>query len=173
MTTRTYCARKLRARNDTSGINAFPANSFDLTGEWGRADFDLRHRFNLLGTVKAGKYFNLGMNLALNTGAPYTLTTGRDDNRDSQTLDRPIGVGRNTLEGPGFAQLDLRWSRDFFLNRAKKEKGPKVTFAADAFNVFNRVNYPGYIGNLSSPFFGSAVAARPVRRVQFSVRFSF
>jgi hypothetical protein len=162
-----------RARNDTSGINAFPANSFDLTGEWGRADFDLRHRFNLLGTVKAGKYFNLGMNLALNTGAPYTLTTGRDDNRDSQTLDRPVGVGRNTLEGPGFTQLDLRWTRDFFLNRAKKEKGPKVMFAADAFNVFNWVNYAGYIGNLSSPFFGSAVAARPVRRLQFSVRFSF
>jgi len=50
------------------------------------------------------------MNLALNTGAPYTLTTGRDNNRDSQTLDRPADVGRNTLEGPGFAQLDLRFS---------------------------------------------------------------
>ncbi len=90
-----------RAWNDTSGINAFPANSYDLTGEWGRADFDIRHRFNLLGTVKAGKIFNLGMNLALNTGVPYTLTTGRDENKDSQALDRPAGVGRNTLEGPG------------------------------------------------------------------------
>ena len=162
-----------RAWNDTNGINAFPANSFDLTGEWGRADFDVRHRFNLLGTVKAGKLFNLGMNLALNTGAPYTLTTGRDNNRDSQTLDRPADVGRNTLEGPGFVQLDLRWSRDFHLSKAKKEKGPTVTFAADAFNVFNRVNFAGYIGNLSSPFFGNAVAARPVRRLQSSLRFTF
>src|SRR5207302_5882197 len=36
-----------RAYNDTSGINSFPANNYDLSGEWGRADFDQRHRFNL------------------------------------------------------------------------------------------------------------------------------
>jgi hypothetical protein len=42
-----------RGDNDTSGINSFPANSYDLSGEWGRADFDQRHRFNLLGTFKA------------------------------------------------------------------------------------------------------------------------
>ena len=32
------------ARNDTSGINYQPANSYDLSGEYGRADFDQRHR---------------------------------------------------------------------------------------------------------------------------------
>jgi hypothetical protein len=82
-----------RARNDTSGITAFPANSFDLTSEWARADFDVRHRFNLAGTLKARAYFNLGMALTLNTGAPYTLTTGRDDNEDSLANDRPAGIG--------------------------------------------------------------------------------
>jgi TonB dependent receptor len=124
-----------RAWNDTSGIAAFPASSYDLSGEWGRADFDVRHRLNLLGTLKAGKYFNLGMALTLNTGPPYTLTTGRDDNKDGQALDRPAGVGRNTLEGPDYAQLDLRWSRDFFLVKAKKDHGPTLTAAVDAFNV--------------------------------------
>lgn len=161
------------ARNDTGGIAAFPANSDDLAGEWGRADFDVRHRLNLLGTIKAGKYFNLGTALTLNTGTPYTLTTGRDDNKDSQALDRPAGLGRNTLEGPGFAQLDLRWSREFFLAKAKKDKGPIVAVAVDAFNVLNRLNYAGYVGNLSSPFFGQAVAARPARRLQLSARFTF
>jgi hypothetical protein len=162
-----------RAWNDTGGIAAFPANSYDLTGEQGRSDFDMRHRFNLLGTVKAGKYFSLGMALTLNTGAPYTLTTGRDDNKDGQPLDRPAGVGRNTLEGPGFAQFDLRWSRDFYLVKGKKDKGPTVTTGLDAFNVFNRVNDAGFIGNLSSPFFGRAVSARPSRRLQLSFRFTF
>ena len=33
-----------RVHNDTSGINAFPANDYDLSGEWARADFDRRHR---------------------------------------------------------------------------------------------------------------------------------
>jgi hypothetical protein len=162
-----------RVRNNTNGIAAFPANSYDLTGEWGRADSDVRHRFNLLGVFKAGKYFNLGTALTLNTGAPYTITTGRDDNGDSMALDRPAGVGRNTAQGPGFAQLDLRWSRDFYLNKKKGEKGPSVTVGVNALNVTNRVNFAGYVGNLSSPFFAQAVSARPSRRVQFSVQVAF
>jgi hypothetical protein len=161
------------ARNDTSGIAAFPANSYDLTGEWGRADFDVRHRFNLLGTIKAGKYFNLGTALVLNSGAPYTLTTGRDENHDSLTLERPAGVGRNTLQGPGFAQLDLRWSREFRLSKKKKDEGPAMTLGLNAINVTNRVNFAGYVGNLSSPFFGQAVAARPARRLQLSLQVAF
>jgi hypothetical protein len=162
-----------RSYNDTNGIASFPANSFDLAGEWGRADFDVRNRFNLLGTIKAGKYFNLGTALTLNTGAPYTITTGRDDNLDSMTLERPPGVGRNTLEGPGFAQLDLRWSREFPLTKQKKDEGPKLTVGMNALNVTNRVNFAGYVGNLSSPFFGQAVAARPARRLQLTFQFAF
>ncbi len=162
-----------RARNDTSGITSFPANSYNLSGEWARADFDMRHRFNLLGTFKVGKYFNLGTAVTLNTGAPYTLTTGRDDNHDSLALDRPNGVGRNTLQGPGFAQLDLRWSREIYLNKAKQEKGPALTVGVNAVNVTNHVNFSSYVGNLSSPFFGQAVAARSSRRLQFSCQFAF
>ena len=104
---------------------------------------------------------------------PYTLTTGRDDNHDSLALDRPNGVGRNTLEGPGFAQLDLRWSREFYLSKAKQDKGPALTLGVNALNVTNRVNFSGYIGNLSSPFFGQAVAARPSRRLQLSFQLAF
>ncbi|MEP7274112.1 MAG: hypothetical protein ABI882_21620, partial [Acidobacteriota bacterium] len=162
-----------RVWNDTAGIAAFPANSNDLRGEWGRADFDMKHRLNLLGTFKVRKYFKLGTALTLNTGAPYTLTTGRDDNRDSLALDRPAGVGRNTLQGPGFAQLDLRWSREFGLSKQKKDGGPTLTIGVNALNVTNRVNFSGYVGNLSSPFFGQAVAARPSRRVQFTFQLAF
>jgi hypothetical protein len=36
--------------NDTGGIAWFPANQYDNNGEYSRADFDQRHRFNLLGT---------------------------------------------------------------------------------------------------------------------------
>ena len=34
-----------RVDNDTNGIASFPANDYDLSGEWARADFDRRHRF--------------------------------------------------------------------------------------------------------------------------------
>jgi hypothetical protein len=73
------------------------------------------------------------------------------------------------MQGPGSATLDLRWSRDFFGGG----KRPGVTIGLDAFNVFNRVNYRDPVGNLSSPFFGRFVAARPARRVQVSLRFKF
>jgi len=82
-------------------------------------------------------------------------------------------VPRNSLQGPGYADLDLRWSRDFFIVPAKKDKGPTVTLGFDAFNLLNRVNYVSYIGDLGSLFFGRPIAAQPPRRLQASFRFRF
>jgi hypothetical protein len=162
-----------RAYNDTSGITAYPANNYDLSGEWSRADFDQRHRFNLLGTINAGKLFNVGVGVSLNTGRPYSLTTGRDDYHTSFATARPPGVGRNTLQGPAYAEFDLRWSRDFRLAPPHHEVAPTVTISMDAFNVLNQVNYTSYVGNSNSPLFGHAVSAQPPRRLQLSTRFSF
>src|SRR5439155_23061760 len=78
-----------RVYNDSNGIGSFPANNYDLSGEWSRADSDQRHRFNLLGTLKAGRLFNLGVALQAESGRPYSLITGRDDNHDGLALDRP------------------------------------------------------------------------------------
>ncbi len=170
------------ARNNTGGnpasgartsLNSFPANNYDLSGEWARADFDQRHRLNVLGVITPWRYFKLSMALSLYSGQPYSITTGRDDNHDGFANDRPPGVRRNSLQGPGYAQLDIRWSRDFFLVPSKKDKGPTATFGVDAFDVLNHVNYSGYVGNLSSPFFAQPVAALPVRRIQASIRFRF
>ncbi len=166
-----------RAYNSTGGINARPADNYNLTGEWSRADFDERHRFNVLGTFKFGDWFNLGATVTLTSGRPYSLTTGRDDNHDTVANDRPAGVRRNTLQGPGMASVDLRWSKEFFLGQpkkgAKQEDGPAVKISLSVFNILNRVNYTGYVGNLSSPFFGLPVSARPARRVQLNIDFSF
>ena len=162
-----------RAYNDTSGIGAYPANNYDLSGEWARADFDQRHKFNLLGTLKPGKLFNFGAGVSWNTGRPYSLTTGRDDYHTGFANARPPGVKRNTLQGPGYAELDLRWSHDFPLSPPKHEVAPTVTVSIDAFNLSNHVNYAGYVGNQSSPFFGHAVSALPPRRLQLSTRLNF
>ena len=160
-------------RNNTGGIAWFPANQYAPRGEWARADFDQRHRFNLLGNVTAGRRVNVGVGVALNSGSPYTITTGADPYRTGMSNARPAGIARNTLEGPGYAGVDLRIGRDFYLNGAKKDKGPVATVAFDAFNVLNHVNYAGYVGNLSSPFFGQAVSALPTRRLQVTARFKF
>jgi hypothetical protein len=157
----------------TSGINSFPADNYDLSGEWSRADFDQRHRFNLLGTIQPGKYFRLGVAVSIYSAQPYTETTGRDDNHDGLANDRPPGVRRNSLQGPAYADVDLRWSRDFFLVPAKKDKGPTLTLGLDAFNVLNHVNYVSYVGDLGSPFFGKPISAQPPRRLQALLRFRF
>ncbi len=154
-----------------AGINSFPANDYDLSGEWSRADYDARHRLNLMGTIHAAKYLDFGVNVAMSSGLPYTETTGLDEYHTGYANARPSGVPRNSLQGPGYAELDLRWSHPFPLSH--KKEGPLLTVALDAFNLTNRVNDLSYVGDLSSPFFGQAVAAKPPRRLQLSCRFEF
>ena len=128
----------------------------------------------MLGTINPGKLLNLGVSLSLYSGLPYTLTTGLDQFNTGTANARPPGVSRNSLQGPGYADLDLRWSREFTVRKGrKKDEGVRATVAVDAFNVLNQVNYTSFIGNLSSPFFGRAVSAQPARRLQLSFRLKF
>lgn len=158
------------ASNDTAGISAFPSNNYILAGEFGPADFEQRHRLDLLGTIHPGALFNLGVSVSLYAGKPYSLITGRDDFQDGIANDRPAGVRRNSLRGPAYTTLDLRWSRDVPLHRRQQTHGATLTIGIDAFNLLNHVNFNGYVGNLSSPFFGESVSAQPPRRLQLSLR---
>ena len=162
-----------RTYNDTDGINSLPPNSYDLSREWARPEWDSLHRFHVMGTFQPGKWFNLGIRFSMHSGHPYNLTTGRDENRDGFATDRPTGVARNILQGPATARLDLRWSKDFLLRHDQKPNGPAFSVGLDAFNVLNHVNYSKIVGNLSSPFFGMPVASQPARRLQVVLRLRF
>ena len=158
---------------NTGGLTWFPAASFDPQGEWGRADTDRRHQFNFLGTASLHRWVNFGVSASVLSGPPFNITTGRDENRDGMALDRPSGVTRNTGSGPESVVLDLRWYREFRFAPSKKDKSPSITISVDAFNVLNRVNYQNYVGALTSPFFGRAVATLPPRRMQLGARLNF
>jgi hypothetical protein len=171
-----------KAYNNTGGnalagsrtsLTSFPANDYDLHGEWARADYDQRHRFNLLGSATPARYLKLGIALALYSGMPYSMTTGNDDFNNGRGGSRPPGTPRNSLHGPGYADIDLRWSHDFSLEPSRKDKSPVATIALDAFDAVNHVNYASYVGILSSPFFGKPVSALPTRRMQISLRLQF
>jgi hypothetical protein len=161
-----------RTNNNTGGINYLPPNTYDLTGEYGRADFDQRHRLSMLLSANPHKWADLGIGFTAASGLPYTRTLGEDMFNSGFNTARPSGVSRNTLQGPGYMELDLRWSHDFFLSH-RADKGPVATLAADAFNLPNRVNLSQFVGNEKSPFFGRAVSALPARRLQFTLRFKF
>ena len=160
-----------RVYNDTNGIASYPANDYDLSGEWARADFDRRHRFLLLGRVTPGKLLDLGVGITLNSGSPYTETLGQDIYNNGRGRARPPLVDRNTLEGDGYAALDLRASRDVKIGAGKEAR--TVTLGLDAFNLLNRVNYGSYVGTIGSSLFGMPVSARAPRQLQFSARLKF
>ena len=169
-----------RSYDDTAGIGAFPANQYDLTGEWSRSNSDSLHFFYFYGTFNAPKAVSLGASLSVRSGQPYTVTTGTDDYGTTFANARLAGVPRNSLEGPGSTTLNLRLAKELSLITAKtgkrkkdEKKGLSATLAVDAFNVLNHVNLGAPVGNLSSPFFGHSIGAGPPRRLQMLVRFQF
>jgi hypothetical protein len=169
-----------RSYDDTAGIAAFPANQYDLAGEWSRSNSDSLHFFYFYGTLNAPKGVSLGASLSVHSGQPYTMTTGTDDYGTTFANARPAGMPRNSLEGPGSTTLNLRLAKEFSLVTAKtgkrkkdEKKGLSATVAVDAFNVLNHVNLGRPVGNLSSPFFGHSISAGSPRRLQMLVRFQF
>jgi hypothetical protein len=132
---------------------------------------------------------------------PYNITTGRDDNGDTVSNDRPAGVTRNTGRGRAQIELGLRlsWSAGFG-GPAAPPAGPQVRIVrgdnadplgsmgggpdgqnkrytielyAQAYNALNHTNALNFSGVVSSPFFGRATSAAAPRRVEVGTRFSF
>jgi len=161
-----------RTDNNTSGITFFPASSYNAAADWGRSDNDRLHKFDLLASTQAIKFFTLGVALSIYSGKPVNITTGGDDNHDGIVNDRPAGISRNTMPGPGMIDLDLNMSHDFPLSKAKKET-KVISLSLNSFNVLNHPNYVTYIGAISSSLFGKPVAAQPPRRMQLDVQFKF
>jgi hypothetical protein len=161
-----------RTDYNTSGITFFPASSYNAAADWGRSDNNRLHKFDLLASTQAIKFFTLGVALSVYSGKPVNITTGGDDNHDGILNDRPAGISRNTMPGPGMIDLDLNLSHDFPLSKAKKET-KVISLSLNAFNVLNHPNYVTYIGAMSSSLFGKPVAAQPPRRLQLDVQFKF
>ena len=159
--------------NNTGGIRVFPQDQYHPNAEWGRADQDRLQRFNLIGNINQGHWLALGVNATLYSGTPYSETTGDDNYHTGLANARPAGVGRNSLQAGGTADLDLQWGHDFRVGKAKGDKAKILSCGASAFNVLNRTNYTDYIGALSSSLFGHPTTALPGRRLQFSAGYRF
>jgi hypothetical protein len=81
-----------KTTNDTDGQGGalFPMNSYDMSGEFGRSSFDIRHRFTIFGTVNL-PWWKVVLNpfVIANTGPGFNITTGLDRNLDRQFNERP------------------------------------------------------------------------------------
>jgi hypothetical protein len=159
-----------RTTDDTGGLFSLSANNYDLRLERGRADFDRRHQFSLVGTYACPWGVKLGGIASLSSGLPFNITTGFDDNHDTVANDRPPEVHRNSGQGPGLAEFDMHVSK---VMRFEHQKALQAEFGVDVFNLFNTVNFVNFVGTQTSPFYGRANAAYPARQVQLLVRFTF
>lgn len=83
---------------DTDGATSLPANSYDLSEEWGRAAYDQRHRFFVGGSILMPWQIRVSPFIFAATGRPFNITTGRDNNGDTIFNDRPAFA---TIGEPG------------------------------------------------------------------------
>jgi hypothetical protein len=165
-----------RAIDDADGPTAFPADGYNLIGERGFAARDERHQAFAGALLVLPYRLEVSPMIYFNTGRPYNITTGFDDNGDSVPNDRPTGLRRNSGRGPNFASVDLRLARSFRFGRGAGQTDVApfgIEIAAEASNLFNRVNLEDFNGIQTSPFFGRANAAHPARQIALQLNLYF
>jgi len=129
-----------KANSDADGTGSYPADPYDLSGEYGRASGDVRHRFVMNGTIRAPWGISLNPFVIVQSGRPFNITLGRDLNGDTRFTERPsfapagadcsliirctpfgnfnalpaVGeprIPRNFGQGPGSVTLNMRVSK--------------------------------------------------------------
>jgi hypothetical protein len=136
------------AKSDSDGSGMFPANSYDLSGEYGRSALDIRHRFVVGGNLTAPFGFSFGPFITFRSGVPFNITTGADTNGDTLFNERPafatnvsepgiiasrLGtfdptpdpgdaiIPRNYGRGPEFFVVNLRATKEFGFGGGEKK----------------------------------------------------
>jgi hypothetical protein len=165
------------AKSDTDGAGSFPANQYNLSSEYGRAGFDVRHRLQFNGSVSLPWGFRISPFLTIESGRPYNITVGRDLNGDSLYNDRPafatgsssssvvrtaLGafdvaplagqtiIPRNYADGPGVVSVNARFSKTFSFGEQAGSGGKKPS--ADPLQLTFTVNARNAINH---PNFGA------------------
>jgi hypothetical protein len=159
------------AKSDTDSPGMFPANSYDLGGEYGRAALDIRHRFVVGGNLTAPFGLTFGPFITFRSGVPFNITTGTDANGDTLFTERPafptsasepgivvtkLGtfdptpesgdtiIPRNYGRGPEFFVVNLRTTKEFGFGGGEKKSAAQPQGGGGG----------GQRGGINSPFGG-------------------
>jgi hypothetical protein len=165
-----------RSWDDVAPNNpSLPANNYDLRAEWGRIPTPV-HQYNASVNTRLPLGVFLTGVVTANSGRAYTITTGRDDNNDTQVNDRPPGGGRFGERGPAFFRTDFNISKAFFFGAAGAGGGvsrTNVNVFVNMTNAFNRTNLGNPSGVMTSPNFGRSTSAEDPREIEAGIRFQF
>jgi hypothetical protein len=163
----------------------YPSDPADPEGEWGRSQSNERYHVVLSGVFRLPWGFTVAPIAEYGSGQPWTKRLGYDYNGDAYISDRAPGVKRNGEDGPVYRNVSLRVTKAFTFPSAGR-----LEVIAEAFNLFNSVNYDvnsinsaqylagptilnpaaAYVAN---PKFGTYSATLPAREIQLGLRWSF
>jgi outer membrane receptor protein involved in Fe transport len=131
-----YTLARVRNNVDSLANLADIPEGLDIESETARSRQDVRHRFTLSAIGQAPGAVRVSGLVTLESGRPFNIFVGRDANGDGNpNSDRPSNIERNAYQGPGYATVDLRVSREFpFVQRSR------IELMVDMFNLFNRTN---------------------------------
>jgi hypothetical protein len=116
------------------------------------------------------------------SGAAYTIFTGKDDNQDGVSNDRPTGVPKNSVYGPHYFDVSFNFSKAVQLSRgpapspsrtAPAAQGPQMNVFANLNNAFNMAHPGTPSGVMTSPFFLKSFNATNPRTIEVGTRFQF
>lgn len=205
-----------RARSNTDGVGTFPADPYNLAGEYGPAATDVRHRMTVGGSINLKGAVRISPFVVMQSGAPFDITTGNDPYGTTLFNARPgiatdLGkpgliytsyglldpnpgpaatiLSRNYGRGPGQYNLNLRIAKTIGFGRERgtasasdvRPSGAGAAMQAatgrglggligspstshrfnlsigiSIRNLLNHTNPGPIIGNITSPYFGTA-----------------
>ena len=106
--------------------------------------------------------------------APPAWTAGPTFPATGAALPQAPGIRRNSWIGPGYRDVDATLTKNFGMPYWKRE-GAGIEVRADAFNLFNNLNFnpTSVSNNITSSNFGQATEALGSRTVTLQARFQF
>jgi hypothetical protein len=185
---------------NTTGAFSLPADA-DLSTEWGQ--MGPRHRASASLNTQLATSLAFSLNLAGQSGMPYNVTTGFDDNGDGVFNDRPADMPRNAATGAAHWTLGSRLTYSIGFGERPQGAGGaggggasvvqmggpgggmggfgggpsnarvRLDFFVSAQNLTNRANFVGYSGVMTSPFFGLPTNTTGPRKVEAGIRLAF
>ena len=179
-----------RRYGDTDGASTLPANSYDLSAEWGPLANDGSHNFVTGATLSLPREVYLSSYLMIASGRRFNLTTGRDNNNDSVFTDRPAFAKPSDLNtivtAYGLFNPNPRPGDPIILRNLGREPAqtmvsltlsktfPKaIMLIIDIENLLNAARLFGTNGVITSPSFGLANRALNGRRFELGIRYDF
>jgi len=180
------------AINNADGVGDTGTSVSDpssINRDRGPASADQRHRFVFEGVYQShvktstqavnaifGDWL-IAPSAVVASGFPINPIAGRDLNGDGVNNDRVPYLGRNSIEGPGFKELNLRLSRTFPVYRERV----KLEVIGEAENLLNTTNAACGVGSCTGAVqavytavdFGRLTSALHSRQIQLGGRIRF